>query len=141
MKKTASGGYFLIPAGPANSTSVSSSASADTYGSYVEMIASTAAAIYIVGVIINSTATFTFAQNYCQIMIGTGAAPETAVGEWKIGSESTGASGKRTPTIFPFPIPVATSTRIACKTADADATARAWLITLVCINQADLVDM
>ena len=141
MKKTASGGYFLIPAGPANSTTVASSASANTYGSYVEMIASTAAAIYIVGVLIHSVATLTFALNYCQIQIGTGAAPETSVGEWKHGTEATGAVATLLPTVFPFPIPVATSTRIACQVADGDATARNWEVTLICINQADLVDM
>ena len=139
--KTSGAGYFMIPAGPAVGTTLTSSASADTYGSYVQMIASTSAAIYIVGITID-TPTITTAVDIIQVMIGTGPATETPVGEWKFGYKV--ASGPVFPPmlvsfIFPFPIPVATGTRIALKVADDVASALTYNATLICIDQSNLV--
>lgn len=137
MKKTAGGGYFLIPAGPALGTAVVSGG-VDTYGSWAEMIASTSAALYVVGVSVDSGGNNT--TDYIQISIGTGAAAsESSVSEWKyeIGSV-TGMNDARVIT-FPFPIPVATATRIACRVASQDSAPHA--VTLICINQSDLADL
>ena len=134
MLKTASGGYFLIPAGPAAGTTVTSSTSANTYGSWTQMTASTSAAIFIVGFHIRQQ----ISTQYCQLDIGTGsAASETSVGETKTGAPGATTQFSHT-AYFPAPIPVATATRIACRTADEDASARDHDITLICINQADL---
>ena len=144
MLKTASGGYFLIPAGPAAHTGVTPSGTGHTYGSWTEMIASTAAAIYIVGAII--TVAPESGKNYVQLDIGTGAAAsETSVGEWKYSTQTftDGALAQETvptvSTIFPFPIPVATATRIAARMAVDTTGGLAHGLTLVAINQADLV--
>ena len=142
--KTAGSGYFMIPSGPAVGTTLTSSASANTYGSYVEMVASTSAAIYIVGVTLD-TPTINLTVDIIQVMIGTGPATETPVGEWKFGYDGDQGSNVSPPMltsfIFPFPIPVATATRIALKVADDVAAALTYNATLICINQADLVAM
>jgi|GEM_PF-2878174 len=137
--KTAGGGYFLIPTGPAVGTAVASSATNNTYGSWVQMIASTGAAIYIVGVMINPPSGV--ALTYVQLDIGIGAAgAEVSVGEHYVGGPPTSAAGWRPVSVYlPFPIPVPASTRIACRTANDGASSRSHLVTLMCINQADLV--
>ena len=141
-KKTAStGNYFLIPAGPAAGTAVASSASANTYGAWVEMAASTSAAIFILGY--NLTNPDQTNASYVQLDIGIGAgASEVSVGEVKTqeNGSSNIADGSNDDHWFTYPIPVATGTRIACRTADNEAGANAHLITLICINQSDLAN-
>ena len=139
-KRTTGGGYFIIPAGPAPSTAVAQSVSANTYGSWVEMIASTSAALFIVGVQFEPADAA--APTYYQVDIGTGAgAAETSVGEVKFGSKISGAGYTQDMTILPYPIPVAISTRIACRTASSNASADPHRVALLCINQSDLVNM
>ena len=140
--KTSGAGYFMIPAGPAVGTTLTSSASANTYGSYVQMIASTSAALYIVGVTIDRPSNDVLID-IIQMMIGTGPATETPVGEWKW-AYKIDTSGASVPPmfasfIFPFPIPVATGTRIALKVADDVASALTYNATLICIDQSNLV--
>lgn len=138
--KTASGGYFLIPTGPAVGTTVAQSISANTYGSWVEMIASTEAAIYVVGISLKPDGQA--GDTYYQVDVGTGAAAaETSVGEAKFSGLSTVVGYTPYEFMFPFPIPVATATRIACRTASNNAAANSHRVSLICINQADLVSM
>lgn len=133
--KTASGGYFLIPAGPAAGTTVAKAASAATYGDWVEMEDSTAAALFIVGVVIEDLQN---ANTYVQLDIGVGAAAsEVSVSEVKTGEHQS--SGNADPIMLPYPIPVAASARIACRTAGSTAGADTIAVSLLCINQADLV--
>ncbi len=137
MKKTAGGGYFMVPAGPVQGTPVSTPATSDTYGSWVEMIASTSAPIYIVGFTLDPVGT---TIEYVQLDIGTGAAAsEASVSEWKVDFPSIDNQAETV--TFPFPIPVATATRIACRTADQENSVRGHLVALICINQSDLVDL
>ena len=139
-KKTAStGNYFLIPTGPALGTSLASSASADTYGSWVQMVDATSAALFIVGYVLNDYS-HNSAMKYVQLDIGVGAAAaEVSVGEFYTGSVVEGGSDKGLPQAVPiYPIPVAASTRIAARIADAAAAAYTAKLTLLCINQSDL---
>lgn len=140
--KTSGGGYYLIPAGPSIGTSVSSSASANTYGSWTEMRAASGNALYIVGIDVKPADDSSL--DYIQIDIGTGGAgSETSVGEAKtIARLHTIGSQWGTYKIeLPYPIPVAASTRIACRTADDVASALSHALTLHVIDQADVVSI
>ena len=140
-KKTAStGNYFLVPAGPAAGKALASSASANTYGAWVEMTAATSAAIFIVGYVLN---TYSDATNmaYVQLDIGVGAgAAEVSVGEFYTSGplDTAGTDVAPVQVQMIYPIPVAASTRIAARIADAEAGANTALLTLLCINQSDL---
>ena len=134
--KVQNGGYYLIPAGPTSGTTVTSSASADTYGSWTEMRAASGNALYIVGVMMRAHTN----ALYTQLDIGTGAAAsETSVGETKLGNDGA-ADGFQT-MYFPYPIAVAANTRIACRTADEDALARNATVTLIVVDQADVTTL
>ena len=142
MIKSSNNGLFTIPAAPSGGTAVAQSGSADTYGSYVQLTASTGEADYIVG--IRFEATTTQVPTYLSVQIGTGAGgSETNVGQANCGIEFTaGAASTQIGGYYalPYPIPVATTTRIAVKTASSAASAISWNITLSCHKQADLVD-
>ena len=131
VSKTDPPGYFLIPAGPAAGTSVTPGSGA--YGSYTQMIDPTAAALYIVGVVLRSGAT----RDYVQGMIGVGAAAaEVAQAEFKF--PRTGSNGELfTSLMFPIPIPVAAGARIAVKLGSTAV--GAVNTTLMCIAQVDVV--
>ncbi len=140
--KTSGGGYYLIPAGPSIGTSVSSSASANTYGSWTEMRSASGNALYIVGIDVKPADDSSL--DYIQIDIGTGGAgSETSVGEAKtIARLHTIGSQWGTYKIeLPYPIPVAASTRIAVRVADDIASALAHTLTLHVIDQADVVSI
>lgn len=131
--KVTGGGYYLIPAGPGVGTTVASSASADTYGSWTEMRAAAGNALYIVGVSLYALNT----EQYTQLDIGTGAAAsETSVSEVLFNTDGT--NGIDQTVYFTYPIAVAASTRIACRTADEDASARNSRVTLLVVDQADV---
>lgn len=140
--KTSGGGYYLIPAGPAVGTGVSSSASANTYGSWTEMRAASGNALYIVGIEIQVADDNSV--DYVQVDVGTGAsASESSVGEAKIiARRHTISEQWGTYKIeFAYPIPVAASTRIACRTADDVASSLSHVLTLHVIDQADVVSI
>jgi hypothetical protein len=135
--KTAGVGHFTIPTAPAAGTSVTSGAANVFTTTYVQLIASTAASLYITGIYVEKAAAS--AATYCVIQLATGAAAaETIVGQHLIAlsTGSTVALGYKP--IFP-PIPVANATRISCKSADSVG-AQAALVTLECIAQASVVD-
>lgn len=137
--KTSGGGYYLIPAGPSGGQTVSSSASADTYGSWVQLRSASGNALYITGVSIypaNANG-----ARYVQLDIGVGgASAEVSIGEWG-GAMSRDIQFGSTSYSFPFPIPVAANTRIACRIADNLASALNHTVTLHVIDQSDLVSM
>ena len=135
--KTAGVGHFTIPTAPAAGTSCTSGASNVFTTTYVQLIASTTAALFITGVHLESSAAL--AASYIIIQLAKGAAAsETIVGQYLVplATGSTAALGYRP--IYP-PIPVAGSTRIACKTADSVGS-KATLVTLECIAQSNVVD-
>jgi hypothetical protein len=135
--KTAGVGHFTIPTAPAAGTSCTSGAANAFTTTYVQLIASTSAALYITGVHLESAAAL--AATYIILQLATGGAgSETVIGQYLVplSTGSTVALGYRQ--IYP-PIPVATTTRIACKTADSVG-AKATLVTLECIAQSNVVD-
>ena len=134
--KTSGGGYYTLPAMPSAGITVTSSASANTYGSWVEFRSASGNALYIVGI---SVFPHSNISNYLAIDIGTGAAAsETSISEIPLlGSDETPFNYQA----LPFPIPVASSTRIAVRVADEGAFARASVLVLHVIDQADLVSI
>src|SRR4051794_33582444 len=72
MIKSSNNGLFSIPTAPSAGVAVTQSGTPNTYGSYAQMIASTAEADYIVG--IRFEATTTQVPTYVSFTIGTGAA-------------------------------------------------------------------
>jgi hypothetical protein len=135
--KTAGVGHFQIPTAPAAGVSVTSG-SANVYTTTaVQLIASTAAALFITGIHAEAAAASAATYKSVQLMIG-GAGAETVIGQYLVpmSTGSTVALGYRP--IFP-PIPVAISQRISAKTADSVG-AQATLITIECIAQSNVVD-
>jgi hypothetical protein len=136
---TRSNGPYLIPAGPGLGTSVSSSTSADTYGSWVEMAADVGADILILGAMVR---TATSSVDYVQLDIGTGANPsEISVGEQYF-SIVTNAGGEPVAmAMLDKPIFVADGTRLSCRTADENASAVPILVTLLAVAVSDLENL
>lgn len=133
--KTAGTGFFLAPSLSAPIT-LTPSASSWTYGAWAQVVASTGAAIYVVGVLPSGLGS-TGGINH-QIEIGTGAAAsETAVSD-------LGFSSQTIVGVYPFVplpawVPVPTTTRIAARIANDAASAGATLtIRLLCINQSNV---
>jgi hypothetical protein len=138
--KTASTGAFLIPTAPAVGTTVASGA-ANTYTTNaVQLIASTGAAIFIIGLHVQLSSTSK--PTYVAVRLSTGAGDGSIVGEYVVPYASTaGAAGTQMMGYIPInpPIPVANATRIGCKTADSVGSLSHTVI-LSCINQANVVD-
>ena len=82
--KTAGVGHFAIPTAPAAGTSVTSGAANVFTTTYVALIASTAAALYITGIFVDSAAAL--GGTYDVVQLATGAAGALA---------TTGHSGSR----------------------------------------------
>lgn len=135
--KTAGVGHFQIPTAPAAGVSVASGAANVYTTTPVQLIAATAAALYITGIYAEEAAVSAATYKSVQLMIGAAAA-ETVVGQYLI-APSTGSTVTRTyRPIFP-PIPVANGIRISAKTADSVG-ALATLISLEVIAQTNVVD-
>ena len=139
--KSAGVGLFTIPTAPAAGTSITGGAANAYSASYVQLIASTAAAIYITGVQVSLSSTSK--PTYMNIQLATGGAgSETIVGQIQMGDWTTsGATGTVVSATLQFwpPIPVANATRIAAKVADSVGSL-AWLVSLQCVNQSNVVD-
>src|SRR6266550_2121560 len=140
--KTASTGQFVIPTSPAVGTTVSSGA-ANTYTTtYVQLLASTAAAIYIIGA--GGSISSTARPTYMHLQIATGSAgAEAIIGQipglqYDAAGGASAANFNWITNINPW-IPVATATRIAAKTADSTG-GLTHAIQLYAINQANVVD-
>jgi len=130
-------GQYLIPAGPSAGTTVASAASANGYGSWVQMTASTAEDIYILAVSISPVVA---THTYVQIDIATGAAAsESSIGELHVGVATSGGDPLVMTTYLPLAIPlkVVSGTRIACRTADSSASALSHILTLHVVAVAD----
>jgi hypothetical protein len=135
--KTAGVGHFQIPTAPSAGVSVTSGAANAYTTNAVQLIASTAAALFITGIYAEEAAVSAATYKSVQLMIGT-AGSETVIGQYLI-DPKTGSTVTRTyRPIFP-PIPVANATRIAVKTADSVG-ALATLISLEVIAQTNVVD-
>ncbi len=135
--KTSNPGHFQIPTAPAAGVSCTSGAANAFTTTYVQLIASTAAALYITGLYVEEAAVS--AATYISVQLATGGAgSEVIIGQYLIAPVTGSTVTRCYRPIFP-PIPVAISTRIAVKTADSVGSA-AKLITLECIAQANVVD-
>jgi hypothetical protein len=135
--KTSGVGHFTIPTAPAAGTSCTSGAANVFTTTYVQLIASTAAALYITGIYVEEAAVT--AGTYIIVQLATGGAgAETIIGQYLIAPVTGSTVTRAYRPIFP-PIPVANATRIACKTADSVG-AQAKLISLECIAQSNVVD-
>jgi hypothetical protein len=135
--KTAGVGHFQIPTAPAAGVSVTSGAANAYTTTAVQLIASTAAALFITGIFVEEAAVSAGTYISVQLMIGT-AGSETVIGQYLVGP-STGSTVTRTYRPISPPIPVANATRIAAKTADSVG-AIARLVSLECIAQSNVVD-
>jgi hypothetical protein len=136
-EKTAGVGHFTIPTAPAAGTSCTSGAANVFTTTYVQLIASTSAALYITGIYVEEAGVS--AATYIVVQLATGGAgSETVVGQHLIAPVTGSTVTRCYKAIYP-PIPVANAARIACKTADSVGAA-AKLITLECINQSNVVD-
>lgn len=135
--KTAGVGHFTIPTAPAAGASCTSGAANVFTTTYVQLIAATAAALYITGIYLEEAGVT--AGTYIIVQLATGAAAaETIVGQYLIAPVTGSTVTRCYRPIFP-PIPVANGIRISCKTADSVG-AQAKLITLECIAQSNVVD-
>lgn len=139
MNKTFADGYYLIPAGPSRGTAVASSASANTYGSYVEMrAAASSVALYVAGFSFGAAGGVT----YGQIAIATGeSGSESIVSETRLAVAPDKDDQVFGFYSFIFPIPVPANTRIAVKSADSLNSAISWYVSLHVINETDLLEL
>jgi len=131
-------GFFLIPTGPAVGTTVTSG-TANAYGSYAQLIASTSAALFIAGLVLDTPPAIA-GITYFQFMVATGGAgAESGIGEAKTGFIEDASIGHfDSLLLFPFPLRVAASTRIAVKSACTQS-GKTFNVSLLCINQTNLV--
>ena len=140
--KSSAPGPFTVPTAPSPGTVVAQSAVANTYGTYVQALASTAAALYITGIQISAVTTQV--PTYVNVQIGTGpGASEVTQAQVQLPVDYTaGVANSQLGgfvDIWP-PIPVAIATRIALKTASDAASAINWNVSLQCVAQANVVD-
>lgn len=143
-EKTAGAGHFNIPAAPAAGVAVAQAASANTYSTSFVAVGTTAAAVYVTGVLVAVPAT-TAVPTYINVQLATGSVSgATAVGQYvmPVGPVVAQASLTAYTVYRPIipPIPVATTIQICAKTATSVASAIGHLVTLECINQANVVD-
>lgn len=136
-EKTAGTGHFQIPAAPAAGTSVTSGAANVYTTTPVQLIASTAAALFITGVHVEAAAASAATYKSVQLMVGAGGS-ETILGQYNVPLQTGSTVALGWHPIFP-PIPVAASARISVKTADSVG-AQATLISIECIAQSNVVD-
>jgi hypothetical protein len=137
---TVAPGHFLIPTAPAAGVSCAQSASANTFGTLTQLIASTSGALFITGIYI-SGAPATNIPTYVAYELAITASTIVDMGVVNFGP-TTGvaatAQGVYKP-IYPY-VPVPTATKILATTASSVASAIAWLVTIECILQSGVVD-
>lgn len=138
---SAAPGHFTIPTAPSAGTAVAQSASANTYGSYVALTASTPSTIYVVGIRVQATTVQV--PTYLSVAIGTGGAgSETLVSTVDVAIPFTaGAASTQIGAYQPIwpPISVGNATRVAVKTASSAASAISWNVALTVIAQSGVV--
>lgn len=104
-------GYVVLPTGPAAGVAVTPGVAA--YGSWVEMLATAATALFLVGASVNQGSN---TPDWAQFQIGVGAAAsETVVTTWRV--EPLVANQANGGALFPFPVPIAAGARIAVRAA------------------------
>jgi len=139
MTQTAGVGHFMIPTAPAAGTSITSGSANAFSASYVQLTASTSAAIFITNVTVQISSTSK--PTYMEVQIATGGAGSETIVDQEVlplffTSGVTGSQIMGQVTLNP-PVPVANATRIAAKTADSVGSL-AYLVTLTCINQSNV---
>ena len=111
-------------------------------GSWSEIIASTSAAIFIVGFTCGMEITSSNTGDEFEVDIGTGtAASETRVATFPLAAHAASATVANAPaTIYtlPFPIAVATSTRVAVRARRKSNGGSVVSIKLLYVNQSEL---
>jgi len=137
---TAAPGHFMIPTAPAAGVAVAQSASANTYGTLTQLIASTAAALFITGVYVEVIAAANL-PTYVSVELAVVASTIVDIANVPLGPTSGVAATQWAvyKPIFP-PVPVAIATKILAATASSVASAISYLVTLECIAQANVVD-
>ena len=134
---TSGAGATVLPAGPTLGTQVTSSASTNTYGSYVEFRSASGNAIHITGITVNKEGSAT--PLYVELTIGTGtAASETTVSIVHVPLSGLSAIGPPDVIRLTPWIPVAANTRIAVKGA-SDTGSSTVRVKLLTIDQANVV--
>jgi len=142
VRRLQGSGYLVIPAAAAGVTP-SWGGSAWTNGSYVQVIASTAEAEYLLGIMLNF-GDFSGPAWEAEFDIATGGAgSETVISTHPLQRRDvSSASGKAGSVamvaMFPYPIAVATSTRIAIRVRMSASMATEGVKLIYC-KQADLV--
>lgn len=132
-------GYFTIPAGPAAGTVVASSATANTYGSSVELSASAPNDLYIIGVAAGMADGNT--NFYGDVDLRYDASLASSLGKIRVlDSFGTSASSGLYSQVnyLPFPIAIPAGTRLGARTSDARTGAVSWRLRLLCVKQSDL---
>ena len=137
LREMDGGGSFFIPAGPTQGTIVASAAAANTYGGWVQLIASTGAALYLVGVLLEAVLATSLTYVELEIAVGGGGS-EVSIGEVQKVSAVGAVAEAENAIYFKYPVAVATATRIAARAADNLGSAETARVTLIAINQADL---
>ena len=136
--QTSGTGHFMIPTAPAVGTSCTSGAANVFTTTYVQLIASTVAALYITGIYTEKAAVSAATYIAVQLAVG-GAGSETIIDQTYVAQDTGSTVTRNYKPLFP-PVPVPASSRISVKTADSVG-AQATLITLECIAQSNVVDM
>lgn len=140
-KKVSGSGYQVYPAAAVGvDPSLTSGSWANN--SWAQVVASTAAAIYLVGVKFNtaSAGTSIFVVEF-ELDIGTGGAGSETVVSTLPGHviSYTNDRDKGAVYLLPYPVAVASGTRIAVRTRLANATWGPNDVKLLYVNQSDLV--
>lgn len=132
--KTAGVGLFAIP--DRTDPSFVTSGAANTYGSWVELLASTSAAVYLTHIVMLGQYT-----SYTQIQIGVGGAgSESVVSEMMLYPNTATTDGGTAVVPLTVLIPVATGQRIAVRSADKDG-GNIALIGLIAVAQSNVVSI
>lgn len=140
MKRSINGGAYLLPAAPSQGSTVTQSASANTYGAWVQMEAAAAADFYVVGFRTTPTGSPPSATTYAVLDIGVGGGgSEVSRGEFPARAVTGSAVGLRDgATMLPAPIFVPAGSRTACRIASSVANADTYAVTLICVLATDL---
>jgi hypothetical protein len=129
------GGPFIVPATGAALEPDSGSSGNNSYGSHVEMIASTAADAILVGFGINF-ATANIANIVLDISIGAGGS-EVSIGEYPLGASDTSGGLEFAAVDRGLRIAIASGSRIAVRTRDESSSAKQMRIYLMMVLASD----
>ncbi len=142
MRKVQNAGYQVYPAAASGIDPANGGAGIGSSGAWSQIVASTAAAVYVTHISFNWEAPTTGIE--AEIDLGTGGAGAESVVSMVAASYEYGSAVGMYPGMvipLPFPIAVATSTRIACRVRSSSTTLEPKNIKLIYVEQASLVAM